>query len=288
MKNQLMEIKMKDKTYIIGSGWWCDTPASNVVSGSSNDTEVREDSVTGSERKILGDDEIRSESFHQLWYRGVDEFTNPKKIIIVDSNSPVIPSLNPNDQRLEFVSLAENSGHSTGCKTKFCGWTKSVLVGLQYALLSEVDYFIYIEQDALIYGEGIIEHCIDNMKKPCMFGSGEGTPQPLQQSFFIIDIKFASQFIERLQKIDFMDRDLSPENKFTLATSKYFNYNNFCAKRIKSDKKKKRFYSGIRNFDHLPFGYGRNRPVDFDQKYFYFQHGQKSEVQRWKEKMEWK
>ena len=98
MKNQLMEIKMKDKTYIIGSGWWCDTPASNVVSGSSNDTEVRKYSVTGSERKILGDDKIRSESFHQLWYRGVDEFTNPKKIIIVDSNSPVIPSLNPKDR----------------------------------------------------------------------------------------------------------------------------------------------------------------------------------------------
>ena len=86
----------------------------------------------------------------------------------------------------EFLSLPLNAGHSTDHKGKYSGWMRSILLGLEYAYLSDTEYFVYVEQDALLYGDNIVEKCIDKMTKPYMFGSGLGTKQPLQQSFFII------------------------------------------------------------------------------------------------------
>lgn len=253
---------MKQGNYIIGSGWWC----------SENDGES--DSVN---RKLLGDNTIRSKEFHNLWYESVCNNSCPEKIIIIDSNSPIKPELNTVDQRLELISLPVNSGHSTSCKGQFCGWTKSVLLGLQYAILSEVDYFVYVEQDVLLHGQNIIEHCIGNMTKPFMFGSGKGTPQPLQQSFFIIKISHAALFINNMHRINKSDKDMSPEIKFSLATSKSNVMLGYLSN-ILSNKLLKQCLKVAKGYDVLPVGYGRTRPINFSDEFFYFQHGSKSEL----------
>ncbi|MGU9865530.1 hypothetical protein [Kluyvera ascorbata] len=131
--------------YIIGSGWWC---GDNVG------------------RNVRGDDFIRGKDFHKIWYDSIVKNCNPQKIVIVDSASPIKPDL-ADDSRLEFISLNRNWGHSTTLNEKevFCGWTASVILGLQYAALCDTDYFVYIEQDVVLVGDGIIDKIISDMEE---------------------------------------------------------------------------------------------------------------------------
>jgi len=251
--------------YIIGSGWWC--------TDKSQETRA----------ELLGDDEIRGQNFHKLWYEAINKYTSPEKIIIVDSNSPTKPILNNKDDRLELVSLNVNGGHSTNHVGKFCGYTRAILLSLEYALQCEVDYFVYIEQDALIYGKGIIEHCINEMNKPYMFGSGDDTAGVLQQSFFIMRRDAIVNFRNKLVAMSETDNELSPENKFHIACS---HGSEKLLAHIKKKSLTSSFYKrlnwqcfkNLRNWQELPIGYGRVRPLDFQAPYFYFQHGCKDEL----------
>ena len=254
------------RRYIVGSGWWCDDELDAPLEPGN--------------RALYGDEKIRSSAFHHLWYYSVDKFTSPEKIIIVDSNSPVAPAINDNDKRIEFVSLAVNSGHAINAIHHLSGWTKSVLLGLQYAMFSEVEYFVYVEQDTLLKGGAIVEYCIDRMKKPWMFGSGMGTPQPLQQSFMIFDMRFASQFIANYLNIQKADRIVSPEQKFVIACNGFPKFLEWAALRFR-DRKRRKVLKKFSNYDTLPMGYGRSRPINFDDKLFYFQHGNRQELERY-------
>ena len=257
-------------TYVICSGWWC--------AGDNSDNR----------KEFLGDEIIRGREFHKIWYSAIEKFSSPKKIFIVDSNSPVKPPINPNDPRIEFVSLDQNPGHSTNHPGKFCGYTRSILLGIEYALQCEVDYFVYVEQDALIYGNSIIERCIESMNSPYMFGSGEGVPQKLQQSFFIIDLGHAVRFVSRLRSIPYADGVISPEQKFSISASygpiKLISF-------LEKHSKNSRFLSSVNrklgkwlaNYEWIPVGYGRRRPISFEDKLFYFQHGTKKEIDKFLE-----
>ena len=190
-------------TYIIGSGWWC--------SGTEKDERT----------ELLGSNMIREKGFHSLWYKSIVNNSSPEKIVIVDSNSPVKPILE-DDERLEFISLNLNAGHSTNHVGKFSGYSRAIFVCLEYARQCEADYFVYVEQDALLQGNGIIEHCIEQMEnKPYMFGAGDGTGGILQQSFFIIKTAAIAEFIKRLKSIEYTDNEMSPEDKFHVAACKF-------------------------------------------------------------------
>lgn len=252
-------------SYIIGSGWWC--------AGNKPDNRV----------ELFGDNFIRDKAFHNIWYEHICKFTSPSKILIVDSCSPILPDFNRNDQRLEFTRLNLNAGHSTNHQGKFCGYMRAILLGLEYTMQCDADYFVYIEQDALIFGKGVIEHCIDNMKTPYMFGSGLGTPGRIQQSFFVIRRDGIWPFIKKINAISYTDNRLSPEEKFHLAccfgSAELLSYFS-----VKSNSN--RFYKWLdwqcykylRNYDYLPIGYGRVRPIDFSDPFFYFQHGSNEEL----------
>ena len=73
-----------------------------------------------------------------------------------------------------------------------------------------------MEQDALLGGNGLIDHCIAHMKKPFMFGSSDGTKQALQQSLFIIRRDGMTPFITALQGLRSTCNKLAPETKFAL------------------------------------------------------------------------
>ena len=246
--------------YIIGTGWW-----------STSDYTYSE------EREKLGDDLIRSAEFHKLWYNALCEYTNPEKIIIVDSNSPVYPPFNKSDNRIEIISLDKNYGHSVDCNSKYSGWMRSCLLGIYYAYLCDADYFVYIEQDALIYGKNIIEYAIDKMDKPFMFGDGDNTPQLIQQSFFIIRKDGYIKFLNHIDDINYTDKEIAPETKFSSIGLKWF-------PEVFLKNKLGRLFCSLTNkfrIEYLPFGYGRVRPIDWRDNYFYFQHGTVEEIKKY-------
>lgn len=251
---------MKKYNYIIGSGWWC----------GKNE---------GNERRVIaGDDKIRSKEFHRIWYQSVNTFTSPQKIIITDSNSPVKPELNTNDERIEFLSLPLNAGHSTQHAGKYSGWFRSVLMGLEYAILSDTDYFVYVEQDLVLQGENIIEHAISTMKSPFMFGNPEGTKQPLQQSFFIIRRDGMEALLTRMQRIRTKDAHFSPEMKFAYASTFFWR---LFPEFFFGLRGTWRLVKMVKGFQYLPFGYGRTRPLNFNDRFFYFQHGSTDELKQY-------
>lgn len=270
---------MSDKNlkykYVITSGWWCgDDP---------NEKRVR-----------YGSEEIRSVSFFRKWKKSVLENTKPQKILIVDSNSPTKPDAEDlND--VEFVSLSENAGHSTAHTGKYCGYMRSVIMGLTYASLCDCDYWVYVEQDALLQGEGIIEHCIEQMEKPYMFGDATGVPQLLQQSMIIIRRDGFEDFLKYLNNIELADNQMPPETKFALAASpklRALPRTLFMPNTKNSWTRKKlrpliRFLvARLRGYEDLPIGYGRARPIDFSDSYLYFQHASEEELSAYTEKNE--
>ena len=253
--------------YIIGSGWWCSEP----------------DEDTRAER--IGDDGIRSEGFHDLWYQSICQTSHPQKIIIIDSNSPITPPINKQDSRIEHLRLNTNAGHSTNHTGNFCGCMRAMILGIEYAAMCDTDYYVYVEQDALLKGSGIIEYCIDKMKTPYMFGAGEGTPQPTQQSLFIIRRDGFDTFIQRLKSIKALDNKISPEEKFEIATltklrktAEYLASHKIHWRQVSL---KEWIYKEYRGYDQLPIGYGRQRPINFSDKYYYFQHGENIELERY-------
>jgi len=259
-----MPLKIKYK-YIITSGWWS-------IGDDKLDT-----------REILrGDSYIRDRDFHQEWFRVVNRYTNAKKIYIIDSNSPIKPILNKEKEIL--VELINNAGHSTNHIGKLSGVSRAHILGMSLAMVNEeIDYWVYIEQDALIYGENIIEKAIENMKKPYMFGYGLGTPQPVQQSFMIIKREYILDFINRFYAITSTDNEISPEVKFAIASSKLLSFiPEFFYKQMETNNIIKHIMWTIikyfRGFDYIPFGYGRVRPIDFSKSHFYFQHATKKEL----------
>lgn len=248
------------KNYIIGTGWWCGKGEPNP------------------KRKILGSEVIRGKEFHKLWYESVCRFSDPSKIVIVDSASPVKPDLNKKDDRIEFISLIFNAGHPTVHRGMYSGWSRSVLLGIEYALMCDVDYFVYVEQDVLLYGKEIVEMCIDKMRGLYMFGSGDGTPQALQQSFFMIRKDGMKKFLNNIQFINHPDSALSPEAKFAVATNPALGV---LPPRLLQTRYGRKLCSRLGQFERLPIGYGRKRPINFSDSHFYFQHGSEEEIDQY-------
>lgn len=262
--------------YVITTGWWC-----------TNDDAVDE------RQYIRGDASIRTDAFHTIWFDAVSRFSDPKKIYIIDSASPVKPVMNEGNEVM--ISLMSNAGHATHHRGKLSGVSRAHLLGMSVAMANEVDYWVYIEQDALIYGKGIIEKCIREMKKPYMFGYGLGTPQPVQQSLMIIKKEAIPKFIYNFNRINAKDSEIAPEVKFAMATSEilmrlpekmYMKMEDGTAMGSFLKRVVWKLIKTFRGFDYLPVGYGRCRPIDFNAEQFYFQHGDQRELDTYMEKME--
>ena len=258
--------------YIIGTGWWCD-----------------KDNESDSGRVAFGNDIIRSESFHHVWAHSICKYTSPDRVIVVDSNSPISPPLDQSVLPYEYVNLNENGGHATNIKGRYCGWARSVLLSMEYASLCDCDYYIYVEQDVLLRGKGIIERCINEMgDTEFLFGKDHDSKQPLQQSFFIIKKTAIERFISRYRSINFDDYQISAELKFAMATSPFF----FMVPDSLFARVPGRFGNAVRRlqvniakflgrYKYLPIGYGRNRPIVFEDEYFYFQHASLEELEKY-------
>jgi hypothetical protein len=221
------------RKYIIHSGWWCDE--ARVHPGS-----LRNDS----------DNRVRSPLFFDVWYEAIDRFANPAKIIVIDSASPVRPPLKP---AVEFISLERNYLHAENVDTRYTGWTRAFMAGAFYALMNDAEYSVYIEQDCVIWGDGIIERVIGHLEssgKKIAYGGFGANRELIEQSFVVIKNEYILEFLTKYISIPLTDNffnGMAPEIKF-----KHINKNDG-------------------QWLELPYGYGRRRPIDFSASHFYAQ-----------------
>ena len=241
---------MANMNYIICSGWWCD--GSGTHGG-----------------RPLGSPETRKVKFFKFWLKQIHKYSNPVKIFITDSASPITPNqkndfleYRENDKfncvlmPIEWVSLIKNFGHAADMdiNDKLCGFTRSILLGIFYCLMNNIQYFVYIEQDCIIHGENIIETAIKNMKGyDYSHGIQYQRMHKCETSFIILRQKIFMPFIQHMLSYEESDKEYIPERKF-------------------KDLKKKFKYIA------LPFGYGRDRPINFENEHFYFQHATDEEL----------
>jgi len=251
--------------YVIGSGWWSageDTDAVNPL------------------RSGLGDQSIRRAPFFEIWLESIRRNTSPEAIAVVDSAAPEKPAAHLREG-IAWLELPFNAKHSTDHLGRWSGWTRSVMLSGQYALLSDAEYFVYVEQDCLLAGRGIVERCIAAMTRDFMFGDGAGTPQPLQQSFFIVRRRALPAFLRNLAELREADSALSPERKFLLATSTLLvRARNAGLLGPRLMRRLVRLAPG-RRYDLLPIGSGRARPIPVEAPHYYFQHGSQDELDRY-------
>lgn len=231
------------RNYIVGTGWWCD--GSGEHAGSM-------------QPRNMSSSFIRTAPFFEFWYHFVDRYTSPERIVIVDSASPVAPPM-PNDSRIVHLPMMENFGHSVTSERQgvMSGVERCLLQLMMYAHVNETD-LVYIEQDCLVRGEGWLDACFEALgDKPIMYGDGEGTPQPMQQSLMI----FRHEALwEAMNKV----RDAFEASLEHLADPEA---------RKPMDSPEKRWHLQFGDMAVLlPFEGGRTRPLRYDQPYLYAQH----------------
>jgi hypothetical protein len=248
-------------------------------------------SETARDYNTAGDDVIRGIAFRPLWWRSLDTFLRPQHVFIVDSASP----LKSNDAAFtstpfQRVELLINPGHAQNGKTHYCGAMAAIILGLEFALHNDVDMFLYVEQDALLFGNSIVAKTKQALRrKDLVFGAS--TAKDIQHSFFAANKKGIRHFLSALHAIDYSDNKVSPEHKFMFGASRFLPSKlvglvspapTHLIRNVGL-----RLFSAVcsisRNYEILPFGYGRERPINFNDDVFYFQQGSALEVAHYKQ-----
>jgi len=211
-------------------------------------------------------------------------------VFIVDSASPVKPDDAAfTSTRFQRVELLTNPGHSQNGKTHYCGAMGAIILGLEFALHNDVEMFLYVEQDALLFGDAIVAKTKNALRrKDLVFG--RGTEVDIQQSFFAANKRGIRHFLSALHAIDYSDKQVAPENKFMLAGSRLLpSQIGRLAVHTSVDKLRRAgllLFAAVcalgKNYEFLPFGYGRERPINFSDDVFYFQHGSAEEILQYK------
>ena len=128
----------------------------------------------------------------------------------------------------------------------------------QYALVNGMDW-LYIEQDCLVYGlDKVLEFA--KGKKIC-FGGGEWSYQKgwAEESLMYVSNEYLPTFIQKINACRLYETDQIPEP--------------IVMQMFKDD------------VTLWPFGYGRKRPIDFDQDVFYAQQLSDEELDMFIEKL---
>jgi hypothetical protein len=221
--------------YVIGSGWWCSQPGG---------TARREFGL-----QKVGHPVIRGKKFFDMWLYFVRRYTDPVKIVVVDSASPILPAGAHTNPGYEFISLDRNY-HSVP-KTPYNGWIRGFMAGAWYAWNCDA-HFIYVEQDCLVIGKDWVDVLAKAAggRKP-LFGSRFRSP--IQQSLVFLPYACIPRFLYLLTSF---------KNSMTCETRFH-----------ETSKVKHGMGYGI-----LPFGVGRVRPIDWTARHLYAQHWSDEEL----------
>ena len=239
-----------------------------------------------------GDELIRGVEFRPLWWKSVDTFIKPQHVFIVDSASPVKPDdAACTSTPFQYAELLINPGHSQNGKTHYCGAMAAIIMGLEFALHNDVEMFLYVEQDALVFGDAIVAKTKNALRRRDLVFGASGALD-IQQSFFAANKKGIRRFLSALHAINYSDKQVAPEHKFMFAASRLLP--SPVIKLAEFTEIEKMRVAGLRlfslicgltkNYAFLPFGYGRERPINFGDDIFYFQHGSADELNRYRER----
>jgi hypothetical protein len=175
---------------IVGSGWWCgDGRASWTIGAAAT----------------------RSPAFFELWLRQVHRCLKPLRVVVTDSASPTKPD-HRSDPSIVWIELDSNYGHANDLraeliKTKYSGFTRSVMNGAMYALCCDADFYVYVEQDCLLHGEDFLAHAIGDAGEDILVGAppvngvglhGAAAAPMLQQSLIVVRRAGLERFLEGL------------------------------------------------------------------------------------------
>lgn len=230
---------------IVGSGWWSDQRPHGWAKGAKLTTDG---------------------AFFDLWHRQVLHCIDPHGIVITDSRSPVKPQWRQ-FERVTWIELDRNYGHPNdvrvgNVKTKYSGFTRSVISGAMFALCCDADYYVYLEQDCLVRGADFVQHAIGDQNGEIFIGDptqgGRGIEDRLaapmyQQSCIIVARSALERFISGMLAGPETDGEMSPENKMA---------------------------RDVKPWETLAVPYGRSRPIDFSRSHFYVQHLQDDELKQ--------
>jgi hypothetical protein len=228
---------MRPQKVLVGSGWW---------------------SNGGAGPRLIGHRAPKAPEFFGLWLHLVRRYIDPDHIVVVDSHSPLKPA--PDLQNtVTWIELDQNYGHAADIAagtviTKYCGFTRSVLLGAVYALCTDADLFCYVEQDCVVHGHHLIRHALAGREPTVMVGArteggvgvgGRQAGRVHQQSLMLVGRASLERFISGLMAGPESDGELGPERKLERDWAP---------------------------FEILEIPYGRSRPIDFSTPCFYAQH----------------
>jgi hypothetical protein len=127
---------------------------------------------------------------------------------------------------------------------RFGGWSMGFMHGMMQAYARGCDY-IYKEEDCFAFGDWVKN--IYAVDKNMVFGEYDH-PLKVEQSLVLVKWDFIPDFLSAFLGIRESDKIIWPEKKFSMMLEKFPDEIGF-----------------------IPFGYGRNRPIDFSQKTWYAQ-----------------
>lgn len=144
-------------------------------------------------------------------------------------------------------------------------WGASIMMGAQYAYCNEMD-FVYFEQDCLCYS---LDKALEWASgRNLVYGFGPLTswqPGWAELSLIYVSYTFIPLFMRYLYdfKLHIWNRDFDRVKHAEI-----------CIHRL---------FRGIA--EHWPFGFGRNVPIDWDQKVFYAQQMTAENLEKFKKKV---
>lgn len=206
------------KSYVIGTGWWCGS----------------KDERYGAGNPAKEFDCLKLE-FADLWWANLKRFTNPEKLLITDSNSPVKPPYWIDGGKIEKFSMITNwgyqvlgsgYGYSSIFRMDSTAVTRAMILQGLYTMLNDIDYYVWLEQDCFLWGEGIIEKAIEDMGEDTDFSANTwaGAGSGIETCFMIFK---ASRILDIYNKFieigDMGMRHPDAENKYWNLT-KHFSW----------------------------------------------------------------
>lgn len=194
-------------------------------------------------------------NFFPYWYANTLKYADPVEVVTIDSASPLLPVVKQGN----WVRLAENLGHvhdqdKRAESIQFGAWSLSYLMGAMFAYNNRSD-FIFKGQNCLAFGPWVDRMYQEMDDKNLLMLTGQTTANHygIEQSLTIIRHEFIMPFLRHYMSImapdGAADQYIRPENKFLILIREVF--------------------GNVIGF--LPFGHGKERPVNFDAPVFYMQ-----------------
>jgi hypothetical protein len=188
--------------------------------------------------KKCGHPYTRSPDFHKLWSHCIFKYTKPEGVIITDSAAPVKPVLDPREQ---MISLNKNYGIGG----EFDGWHRGFAMGAWYAWNCDSDY-IYVEQDCIVHGN-IADEIYKKAPADTMMIGGTSFRDCKRVPW---NVQLAVIFVPRNLILNVINEMV----------------------RCKKWTPEARMHEIKVKAQHLPFGYGRILPINFNDNVWYAQH----------------